>query len=445
MTTIDNALDLIVVFAVYGDRTTLLRLESDRIPWVSEAGASPSLPLRSILETHFVPLISSGQPATSEIRDAIRESVNKIQAHLKTEFGICCETRLHFRFEEQKARAVAKIKGRLGVGRDGEAPESFWPGPIPGRIEFKSLTETSLMNAETITVSNFSVSKPEIDLIPGEGFEFVLTSKKPVICRKLTILHEDLELIESGVPIQFQAGSSQTVNFACPRASHFQRLVGNTSRELSLRLNLDGRSKPIILKGVLHHQAVRLEGPPVSLFLDVGSSFTKFMSVELKAEEETTRAPKADLSSRLRDALERAIQGKDECILLDEPVPTQQFTVNYGLSQAPKEILDLYGDEELAAHFAKSIAGLASRFYRSENRLVGDVYWAFPNTKSRDFNAITTQVNRSLEGAVKGRVYLVPEAECLRLQFGRPPARSRDGFEQIDKKSKCCRRTKQGN
>jgi hypothetical protein len=60
---------------------------------------------------------------------------------------------------------------------------------------------------------------------------------------------------------------------------------------------------------------------------------------------------------------------------------------------------------------------LAERHYHRENRLISDVYWAFPNTRRRDFDKITEGINRHHGGAILGAARLVPESDCLRASF----------------------------
>ena len=186
-----------------------------------------------------------------------------------------------------------------------------------------------------------------------------------------------------------------------------------------MHLLLEGRNDPIVLEQRLHHQHIALDSIPMSLFLDVGSSYSKFMVVEISAEQTHTDLNRDDLAERLRVGLRKAVDGNPGGISLKTPQLTQTFVEDYGLSHAPKKVLDEYEDEELAAHFSRSISGLASRFYKSESRLISDVFWAFPNTKNRDFSKIQESVNRSLGGAIMGIAHVVPEAECLRLGFAK--------------------------
>jgi hypothetical protein len=186
---------------------------------------------------------------------------------------------------------------------------------------------------------------------------------------------------------------------------------------LAIHLLVVGREDPLVLKQRLSHQGIVLDRVPAALFLDVGSALSKFLIVEIEVEPKNTTIKKAELAACLRMGLQKASSGSIDRVFLDGPHPTQDFVENYGLSHTPKKVLDQYEDEELAAHFSRSLAGLANRFYKRENRLISDVFWAFPNTKRRDFAKITDSINGSLGGAIMGSVRIVPEAQCLRSEF----------------------------
>jgi hypothetical protein len=414
---LDNVLDISATFAVYAGRVELVRLESSKLRWVGEAGPSAGLPLCLIIKDHVVQALNHEGPSLDEISEAIRQAVTQIRIHLEREFGIFCGIRLNFVFEEQEKESLKKLPAPLRIENAEEITESLRRSCGLGSLVFVDIKEVSLVKAGRITEKNFQIQDPKIEVLPGNEICFVIHSKEPLICREFQIFCREHQVLRHQMPVHFDADSNRTIRLPGIPVAMYRHLLWEQSGELSVRLVLEGRNDAITLSQRLQHQHIEINNVPASLFLDVGSAYTKFMVVEISADLADTKIEQSELATRLRVALERSLDGSAEHISLEEPQVTQRFTDNYGLSHAPKKILDEYDDERLAAHFAGSISGLAARFYKREKRLISEIYWAFPNTKERDFVKISREVNRTLGGTTMGAVTIVPEADCLRSEF----------------------------
>ena len=412
-----NTLDIIATFAVYRGRVDLRRLENNRLCWVGEEGPSEGEPLRLIIKDHLVQTLNHEGPSLEEISEAIRQTSMQIGTHLEREFGIFCDIRLNFVLEEQENQALGKFAERMRFENSEETIKLLQTSCNLGDVSFVDIKEISASKASKITEENFSLEGPEISVLPGNEIRLKIRSKEPVICREVHLYYNEHQVLSHQESVHLDANISTTIRLPGIPVAMYRKLLWEQSGKLSVHLVLNGKPEAIVLSQRLQHQLLEINKSPVSLFLDVGSAFSKFMVVEITADLTDNEIDQSELTSHLRSALQRGSDGSADGIALEEPQLTQVFAEKYGLSHAPKKIIDEYDDERLAAHFARSVSGLAARFYKRENRLIADVYWAFPNTKARNFVEISEAVNRYLRGTTLGTVRIVPEAECLRSEF----------------------------
>jgi hypothetical protein len=413
---IHDILEFEITFALYDSRVDFLRVECRRLPWVAEEGAS-GLPIQSIVKEELCYILNVDSAQLPQLNEAIARTASRLNDHLKTEFTIYCDSRLHFTFEEQKTKASEKFAGRMGVEDADGVIKKLAVGSHVGKVEFKNVEEISKAKAEGIRGENFLIPNPIIEVIPGRGITFVMMSEEPVICRQIRVFCREHEVLRHGAPFRFDAKSKRKVQLPCIPVKMYRHLLGEQKRELRVQLVLEGREQPLDLPQNLIHQEIALTRPSASVFLDVGSSLTKFLVVELENEPTDISGEPAQLAEKLRARLNEAASGSDRGVFLEGPHPSRAFVEKYGLSHTPKEKLDKYDDVALAAHFASSLSGLADRLYRNDGHLVSDVFWAFPNTKERDFETITHTVNAMAGHNLLGKVRIVPESECLRSAF----------------------------
>jgi hypothetical protein len=417
MNRLDNTLDFQLVFGLYDTRVDFLRMDCRRFPWVAEAGASAGLPLQSIVKEGFLSILNADTAQLPQLSEAISLTASRLSDHLRTEFTIYCDSRLHFTFEEQKALSAEKFAARMGIENADAAVERLAASSPLGAVTFKSVEEISKAKAEEIGVENFGILNPNIEVYPGREIAFVATSKEPVICREFRLFCREHEVLRHETPVHFDAMSKRTVRLPSIPVTMYRHLLWEQNGQLRIQLVLEGRNKTLDLPQRLIHQEIALTRSPAAVFLDVGSSLTKFLLVELDIKPTDTPHEPALLADKLRARLNGAASGSDRGVFLEGPHPSTAFVEKYGLSHTPKEKLDEYDDVALAAHLASSLSGLAERLFRNDGHLVSDVYWAFPNTKERNFETITRTVNAMAGGNLLGKARIVPESECLRSAF----------------------------
>ena len=279
-----------------------------------------------------------------------------------------------------------------------------------GSVTFKNVEKISKAKAKGIQSENFRIPNPNIEVFPGREIAFLLTSKEPVICRQIRLFCREHEVLRHRVPVRFDANSKRKVRLPGIPVTMYRHLLWEQNRQLRIQLVLEGRDQPLDLPQNLINQEIALTRAPAAVFLDVGSSLTKFLVVELDVKPNDTPGEQAQLAEKLRARLNAAVNGSDHGVYLEGPHPSKAFVEKYGLSHTPKEKLDKYDDVALAAHFASSLSWLADRLYRNDGHLVSDIFWAFPNTKARDFATITNTVNEMAGGNWLGKARIVPES-----------------------------------
>lgn len=417
MNRLDNTLDFQLVFALYKDRVDFLRMECRRLPWVAEAGASAGLPLQSIVKEGFLPILNGAKAKLPQLSKAISLTASRLSDHLKMEFTIYCDCRLHFTFEEQRSRYAKNFAASMGIEDTDAAIDKLAVSSPIGTITFKNFEEVSKAKADKIRSENFRILNPNIEIVPGKEIALVLTSKEPVICREFRLFCRKHEVLRHRMQIHFDAQSKTMVRLPGIPVTMYRHLLWEQNRQLRVQLVLEGMEQPMDLQQELVHQEIALPRSPAAVFLDVGSSQTKFLVVELDVKPTDTPGESAQLAEKLRARLLDAASGSDRGVFLEGPHPSKAFVEKYGLSHTPKEKLDKYDDVALAAHFASSLSGLAERLYRNDGHLVSDVFWAFPNTKQRNFETINHSVNALAGRNLLGKARIVPESECLRSAF----------------------------
>ena len=410
MNRLDNTLDFELIFSLNNAQVELLRLECNRLPWVAEAGASAGLLIHSIVKEGLNLILNTNETKQLKLSDAIFNTASKLNEHLKTEFAIYCESRLHFTFEEQTAKSAEIFAARLAF-------EKLAGNGQVGKVNFKKVEEISKAKAKCISNRNFRIPNPNIEVAPGREIAFLLSSKEPVIIREFRIFCREHEVLRYEMPVHFDSKSKRKVRLPSIPVIMYRHLLWEQNRELRVQLVLEGRKDPLDLLQNLIHQEIVLTRSPAAVFLDVGSSLTKFMTVELDIQKNDSPGESSLLSEKLRARLNEAVSGSDRSVHLESNYPSKAFVEKYGLSHTPKEKLDRFDDESLAAHFARSLSGLADRLYRNDGHLVSDVFWAFPNTKKRNFEKITNLVNKMGGANLLGKAWIVPESECLRSAF----------------------------
>ena len=418
MIKLSNTLTINVFLAVYREHVTTMRLECDRLPWVSEAGASSAGALKVIVDEG----ISHPANEMEALVSAISVMIAKMQQHFEQEYSIFCSLHLHFVLEEQAENAIDDLRQRLQITDEYALNDLISRTSAPFSHECKPLDHVFQENGGRVSPENFELHSDVLLLSPGKSLHFEIHHQEPVRCTEVFLKVGDTEVLRYKSPWRMEANAVTPIQLPGIPAAMLRLFLQSEVPELKVYLILDGASDAICLNGSLPYAPVTLHASPVSLFLDVGSSQTKFLVVAHRTASDQTDIDQAALSSELKELLISACNGDHECITLDPPEPTPDFREKFDLPFTSKERLDASSNAALVAHFSDSIARLAKHYYLHEKKLIANVFWAFPNTKKdeRNFAQMTLQINEALGGAILGKAEIKAEADCLRAAFSRP-------------------------
>lgn len=417
MSSLSNTLSLKVFLAVYSGHVTTIRLECDRLPWVSEAGASSAGALKVIVDE----VMSDPGNDLEAAMNAISEMIKKMQKHFEQEFSIFCSLHLYFILEEQEENAIENLALRLQITDDDPLLDVISRASSPFSFELKPLDQVFQQNGSLVTHENFELRSEILTIAPGKPIHFELRNKEPVRCTEVFLTLGNTELLRYKSLWRMEANALTTIQLPGIPAAMLRHFLQSEVSPVMIHLVLDGASEALCLDGSLPHAPVILRKSPVSLFLDVGSAQTKFLIVAHQTAADHTAIDEGSLSDELRNLLIAAAGGDDSCVTLDPPMLTTDFREKFDLPPTTKQKLDKSSNAVLVEHFSDSIARLAKHNYLHEQRLIANVFWAFPNTKNkkRDFAVITQHINKNLGGAILGNATITAEADCLRAEFSR--------------------------
>lgn len=419
MNRLNNTIYLNIILAVFSDSVTCTRLECERLTWLSDPEPSAASPVLEIVRSELLPVLNAKSATIDTALIALSKTNEAIQRHFLLHFAIDCFFHLDFLIEEQNEGAFGALAERLNICDVDDFLKSapFMSGQA--NIECRPIEQTAHQNATTVTEDNFDLVTREITIHPGKSIDLEIATNMPVQCRQIRIYSGETLLLNHVQPHTLGANSSTVMRLPGIPACHYGLLSSANTSELRVELRLSGSDHPVTLRNPLHFTGITLKQSPISVFLDIGSSMSKMLVVEHALAPCETSVEPGTISNELRWQLNAAITGTAEHVTVEPPQATNFFAETYGIPQTPKRVLDELSDSELAAHFANAISCLARRYYARDGRLLADVYWSFPNTHSRDFTAITHQINERLGGVILGTAHLRAEADSLRTAFAK--------------------------
>jgi hypothetical protein len=419
MNRLNNTLRLNVFLAVFNDSVKCTRLACDRLTWVSDPEPSGASPVLEIVRSELLPVLNAKSTTRGKVLKAISETNEAIQRHFLQDFSIDCSFHLNFFLEEQNKGAFSALSERLKIGDEIAFLKSAPFTSGHASIELQPLEQTAHINAKTVTCENFDLRTRETAIHPGKSIDLEITTEMPVQCRQIRIYSGETLLLKHVQPHTLGANSTTGIRLQGIPVRHYGMLSETDPNELRAEIIMSGSDQPVALPNPLRFTGISLKQPPVSVFLDIGSSMSKMLVVAHALPPIETSVKAGTIAKDLVQQLNAAINGSAEHVTVEPPQATRAFAETYGIPQTPKRVLDQFSDSELAAHFANAISRLANRYYAREGRLLADVYWSFPNTHSRDFAAITQQINERLCGVILGTAHLRAESDSLRSAFAK--------------------------
>lgn len=186
---------------------------------------------------------------------------------------------------------------------------------------------------------------------------------------------------------------------------------------LSLRLRL-GKDNSITLNG-LSAECAKVAGSSVSLFVDMGSTYSKMLTVTSagepgQAEARTVeRIKQLNLKSYSEEEMTRTFTAVG-------PVLTPLFEEKYDLAAFDKRRLSTLNEESLIAWLADAVGRFAA-YLAAKEQCLGVVAWSFPAIESTKlklkFDEISDKVTELTRHCAGGKFVLLPEHEALRFRF----------------------------
>jgi hypothetical protein len=411
---IDNTLELELTLAVLADRISLVSVTSQEIPWL-EDGINGS-GIRQLVESCLLTKLHEA-PSMAEIKSALCKLSAMIASNLAIEARIFCGVTFSLILEEHAPESFDMLARKFSIPDGNAAGIASQLGLRKGPV-YLGWEQVDSDNASKIESGHLIYEGIQIELMPGHGSLIIIKNTfdgGAVYCEKVRLCHGQDTIAEGLVNTRMVQGQQVAVRVPAVPVHHYGMFT-DAETMLGLEVKLRGRDEFIRLGEIVCRGAV-LGRSPVVLFLDVGSFSTKMMTLDLGEEASNTNLEGSSLADKCRDRISYAVRQDASVLTLDQPTETRQFCLDYNLSKLPKETLDELTDGELAMHFAQSIIRLAQRFYRREQRLIAEVYWAFPNTGTRDFQKLNEMIQESAGASISGRAHLIAEAECLRHEF----------------------------
>ncbi len=381
-------------------------LDRDTIVWPSVRTA-----LEEPLQQAVTQLLTIGQSAVLE--KAIATASSALGELLLREFRIAAGVRLTVHIEEQAEGVGEAILSRL-TEKERESTGQLLNN---GQISWKPFDEIAEAQSIQLSQKDVTVENGSVALIPGTRNRVLLRTKRGFFLGGLRFFGNPcLGEVEESRAISEGSTLVTLPEIAVAEYACLNRTAGRV--ELECLVGSAGRAVGPVKVNV---SVPPLKHPPVAVFVDMGSTMTKLLVVEL------TTSPLPDTPSdggwleQLRRDLHQADSEKgraDRIASIEPPKATADFISERGLPAFDKAALDKLPAEALVSWFESAIRALAGFVACSKMRLISHVFWSFPDTRKRDFTALNEELNRRVGRVVLDRIEIVPEHHCLRRNFG---------------------------
>lgn len=415
--TLTNRLEIEIAIAVFAERARLVYVRSEDLPWLGGVPGSDGAVLNELVDQTLIPRLFGQTETNGALWKALLRLASHTRRNLRDRWEIMCDIGLNFILFEYEPRALDELASRHGLGNLGTLAQNHGAK----RVHVSSVRPSALVDvlhekANEITPTDITFEVDEVVPYPGRAIRCRMESRLPVACSRIRLLDGEAVVIDQCLNVQLLEGRAVELDLLPIPVSWYGALLRGDGR-LSIEVDFEGRKTPLRLRQAITYRKPKLTGPPAIIFLDAGSSTTKFMLLDSGIEPTDTERGPQDWSDDWTAQLQRVIEGDTASIAPEFGHPTAEFAEHYGIRFLDKEALDRFGDRELAAHLASCMTRVAARLYEAEERLLAQAFWAFPNTGQRNFSEINATMGRALEGIVLAGVQMVEEAEALRLQF----------------------------
>lgn len=194
---------------------------------------------------------------------------------------------------------------------------------------------------------------------------------------------------------------------------HFRTVEPETKLALSVTVPTSQSSQQISV-GNLSFEIDEYESGVVDLFLDMGSTFTKYLEVvhscTFKDWDETLAKKAYDDVVGLLEFDPSSLR-----VSMPEEISTQKFREERGVREFDKSKLLAGGASEISSWLIAACRDLVC-YYADRGLILCNLTWSFP-IEVDSAARISSVVSESLSGLILGSFYLVPEHRSLRSRF----------------------------
>ena len=207
-----------------------------------------------------------------------------------------------------------------------------------------------------------------------------------------------------------------------------------------LKLFLGGNNQITVSEGIKCEFESFESG--VSLFVDMGSTQSKMISVESDWHDGKVTSP-----GRILQALTApgptepyaATTEKELLCLSHGPAPSRLFSDKFGLQSFDKKSLDASSKNELKQWFAEAARRFAAYYASRKGQGIINIIWSFPKTQDcRDdsfYKELSGEITKAVAPSILGSFTVVPEHLTLKYRFESTlKTLGRLGFEKKEEK-----------
>ncbi len=411
-----NTLFLEAILSVYANRIELAYIQSDRLLWLNDSADVGASEIIIRINDTLVSAINQKVISKNSLKLAATECARRISKHLKESYTIICDVCINIVLQEEASDAINILGKKI---EEFTNIEMFDVANVLS-CKYKSIDEVAIKNASELSPEDVFTTTKNVQPCPGSTIHMEIGSKKSIRLEAVRLMWEGREITSAQYPTRIEADSFAQIHLPPVPIKMYDLLSRSEVSKGVAEIKITGRNDWMESAGEI---AIFLEPFKVNMvtrFLDIGSSISKYMELTHQqytfSDENAADSIRSDVSHIIRES----IKADSEAIgvFIHNPIPTPTFTVEIGLPQIDKDSLDKGTDDELVFHFVKSVRQMAVMQYKKNRGGIGNIYWAFPDTKARNFKTIETKANELLEGSILGRLAIIREAECPRLFFG---------------------------
>jgi|GEM_PF-4552018 len=384
-------ISVLIEFALHKERRVeLIGITCDRMQWIASEPDIESA-TREILNS------IGADVDVDKIQPKVSAQISKLLSREKIEV----EPIVHFRIEARDFNALKRLVGDANSSCELVDYEKY----IRNRSANLPKGKIKLLQESILPVFHPDPQKKQLSIRVDLESSVWLSSVGICVDGKQVAEKTYGKLLEKG-EVEIQLPDIPVREFDAIRKAKKQSLTINVGEKNQIPIDIGNFEVPDFSGGV------------ASLFMDMGSTRSKLVSMTTDVGETPTDSHLAAWIERLDDdELTEDIEAK---IDFKNPIPTREFLKHYSLPQIEKSQLDEMSDADLARWLGEAVRRFCVHFSNeSSPRAVGEVTWSFPQTKSqqRDFAEIAKLANENAGESMLGTIYVVEEHEALHGRF----------------------------